>query len=366
MAAKGNKGGRIIILVALILILVFGGGYLYLRAMQGQQTAQTPSNAPSSQTMVNILVTTQFIGRGTEIRPESLMTVEYPQEKMVQGTFLTDMNEAVGSRAKYDLDTGVALTKSMLIDSSGGSIASFDVPKDYVAMPIPVTQLTSVLSDLASGDHVMVIACMALVDVDEEFQTELPNAIEQITGVNLPAEGPQPLTGNVTAPAEGAVEGRAEVDPSLNTPLYLAPGESNQRPRTVCQSFIQDAVILRVKNETVSAPQTDTAAQTTEGQAQPTAVPETNSQYVTLVVSPQDAIALNYMLLYSSTQSVTLNLALRNPTDTQPIVTDAVTQKYLMDQKNIPLPEKLPYALEPRTDKLEFPGATAVPSTPEQ
>ena len=364
MAAKGNRGGRTIILLALILILVFGGGYLYLRMTQGQQNAQVTSEEAQSQKMVNILVTTQFIGRGTEIRPESLMTVEYPEEKMVQGTFLTDMNMAVGSRAKYDLDTGVALTKSMLMDASGGSIASFDVPKDYVAMPIPVTQLTSVLSELTSGDHVMVIACMALIDIDEGFQTELPNTIEQITGVNLPAEGPQPLTGNVTAPAEGAVEGRAELDPALNTPLYLAPGESSQRPRTVCQSFIQDAVVLRVKDETVPAVQADAAAQTTEGQA-PTPVPESNAQYVTLVVSPQDAISLNYMLLYSTTQSVTLNLALRNPTDTQPIVTDAVTQKYLMDQKNIPLPEKLPYALEPRTDKLEFPGATAVPATTE-
>jgi hypothetical protein len=45
-------------------------------------------------------------------------------------------------------------------------------------------------------------------------------------------------------------------------------------------------------------------------------------------------------------------LALRNPNNTQEIVTDAVTQQYLMDQKNIPLPAKLPFAVEPNFGEL--------------
>ena len=45
---------------------------------------------------------------------------------------------------------------------------------------------------------------------------------------------------------------------------------------------------------------------------------------------------------------IEITLALRNPNNDQTILTDAVTQQYLMDQKNIPLPAKLPFAIENR------------------
>ncbi len=69
-------------------------------------------------------------------------------------------------------------------------------------------------------------------------------------------------------------------------------------------------------------------------------VEEPKPDIITLVVSPQDAVLLNYI----KRAGIELSLALRNPNNTQEIVTDAVTQQYLMDQKNIPLPAKLPFA----------------------
>jgi hypothetical protein len=45
--------------------------------------------------------------------------------------------------------------------------------------------------------------------------------------------------------------------------------------------------------------------------------------------------------------SIEITFALLNPNNDQITLTDAVTQQYLMDQKNIPLPAKLPFALEP-------------------
>ncbi len=126
--------------------------------------------------------------------------------------------------------------------------------------------------------------------------------------------------------------------------------------------MIQDAVVLRTGQE--SQPQVQPTPipqeQQQQQQTQPAPVQGGSEPFpITLVVSPQDAVALNYMLL----SKVTLNLALRNPTDTKPIVTDAVTQQYLMDQKNIPLPAKLPYAIEPRVDELKMPelGPTPIP-----
>jgi len=52
---------------------------------------------------------------------------------------------------------------------------------------------------------------------------------------------------------------------------------------------------------------------------------------------------------YLRQSNISFSLALRNPNNIQEIVTDAVTQQYLMDQKDIPLPAKLPFGLETRS-----------------
>ncbi|MEW6178305.1 MAG: SAF domain-containing protein [Chloroflexota bacterium] len=363
MAAKGKRGGQIIILVALILIFAVGAVYLWLQMQQQQSAEQLPTAEPSKQ-MVQIVITTQFIARGEEITEAKVMMIDYPAESYVEGTFIRDIQSVIGSRARYDLQPSVPLTKAVLIEPAGGSVASFDVPKDFVAIPIPATRLTSVDNSLAPGDHVMVIGCMSLVDVDTQFQSKLPNQIAVVERPGVAGgeqAGPERASAGIIPPAAGASEGRAQLDSTLNLPVYIVPSEP-QRPRLVCQTVIQDAVVLKTGQET-------------QPQAQPTPLPQEQPQEgvqtaptptgsgepfpVTLVVSPQDAVALNYMLL----SEVNLNLALRNPTDTNPIVTDAVTLQYLMDQKNIPLPAKLPYAIEPRVDQLKMPelGPTPIP-----
>jgi pilus assembly protein CpaB len=362
MAAKGKRGGQIIILVALILIFAVGAVYLWLQ-MQQQQSAQPLPTAEPAKPMVQIVITTQFIARGEEITEAKVMMIDYPAESYVEGTFIRDIQSVVGSRARYDLQPSVPLTKAVLIEPAGGSVASFDVPKDFVAMPIPATRLTSVDNSLAPGDHVMVIGCMLLVDVDTQFQSKLPNevgVVERPGAAGGEQAGPERASAGIIPAPEGATEGRAQLDPTLNLPLYIVPSEP-QRPRLVCQTVIQDAVVLRTGQE--SQPQvqpTPIPQEQQQGEVQPAPVQGPGEPFpITLVVSPQDAVALNYMLL----SEVTLNLALRNPTDTKPIVTDAVTQQYLMDQKNIPLPAKLPYAIEPRVDKLKMPelGPTPIP-----
>ncbi len=352
MAARGKSGGRIIILVALILILLVGAVYVWLQ-MQGGQNPES-AQTPEADAMVDIVITTQAIPRGAEITQAALMTIQYPEANLVQGTFITDINSVIGSRAKYDLDPGVPLTPSVLIQPTGGSVASFDVPKDFVAMPIPVDSLTAVANALAPGDHVMVVGCMLLIDIDPDWQSRLPNALAQ----EVPAKSGELNFSNtsiLTAKDLGVLQGRVQGDGSLNMPTYVVPSET-QRPRLVCQTVIQDAVVLRVGNYV--EPQI--------AQLEPTAVPdgetvvvtpEPTQNSVTLVVSPQDAVSMNYMMV----AGIRLNLALRNPNDTNPIVTDAVTQQYLMEQKNIPLPAKLPYAVEPRVDTVPTPASQPTP-----
>ena len=73
---------------------------------------------------------------------------------------------------------------------------------------------------------------------------------------------------------------------------------------------------------------------------------------MTLIVSPQDAVTLNYVMLNAGAK---LNLVLRSASDTKQIKTEAVTLQFLMDQYNIPVPAKLPYGMEPRVDVLSAP-----------
>jgi Flp pilus assembly protein CpaB len=80
---------------------------------------------------------------------------------------------------------------------------------------------------------------------------------------------------------------------------------------------------------------------------QPTAAP-TVPDNLTLIVSPQDIVLINYLI----EANVKMTVALRSAGDSQTVTTDAVTLQYVLDQKNIPLPVKLPYAVEPSTDTL--------------
>jgi pilus assembly protein CpaB len=45
-------------------------------------------------------------------------------------------------------------------------------------------------------------------------------------------------------------------------------------------------------------------------------------------------------------------MTLRNPSDQSRLQTEAATLQFLLSQYNIPVPAKLPYALEPRLDSL--------------
>jgi pilus assembly protein CpaB len=81
---------------------------------------------------------------------------------------------------------------------------------------------------------------------------------------------------------------------------------------------------------------------------------------VTLVVAPQDAITLNYLMF----NNAELTMALRGAGDDQRVQTDAVTLQYLMDQYNIPVPAKLPYGVDQTAAALPVPVLTNDQPTP--
>lgn len=359
------RRGRIFIYLAFILILGLAGTYLvWQRVIQPQQAGAGPEAEPTPViTTVNVVVFSQKVPRGTPISAEVLGLIPVQQELFYEGMF-TNITEVEGKLAKFDLEAGIPLTQGMLVESaeqlSGtGSLAALSIPRGMVAISIPINRLSSVSYAPRAGDHVNIITTMMFVDLDTDFQTSLPN---KNIGVTPPSAGSETEVPNLVAVTGGGgnLIGRPSVDPVLGQTFYQVPAEDKQRPRMVSQNLLQDIVVLQVGNFPLAEEEEAAQAQAEAPVTQESETGQTAEQtpkeilppdLITLIVTPQDAITLNY-LLYGGAQ---LTLVLRSAEDDTRVQTEAVTLQFLLEQYNIPIPVKLPNGLEPRVDSLTAP-----------
>jgi pilus assembly protein CpaB len=244
----------------------------------------------------------------------------------------------------------------MVLHVGSGSLAANEIPAGMTAYSLAVSPETAVASAPQSGDHVMVIACLLISDLDTNYQTQLPNNTTYVirAGFGSTENGiTESMVVAPYAPGVGSSRGRFEIEGTTNEPIYIVPSEE-QRPRLVCQTVLQDVTILNVgmfemESDDVVSPTEPTPVVATE-QAE-----QTGSNYpgsITLIVSPQDNLILNYLAL----SGAQLSLALRSAGDQQAFTTDPVTLQYIMDTKNIPAPAKIPYGVAPRVDALVYPS----------
>ena len=351
MASGGRRRGTVLIFIALIIILLSALGYVVLTFFNPLAPPQKPAaeqTNPQVQPspvieMEKIVISIQPIKRGKEITSDVITTIDIPRSAMVGGAFITKPEDVIGKRAKIDIEARVPFNPNLLVDPTiKNSPAAFQIPRGQVAISIPISKLTSVSYGLQAGDHVNVITTLLLIDLDTEFQSKLPNQ----TGV-VTSPGTGELITKLTADTGGRF-GRTELDKTLGQPIYVLPSES-PRPRTVSQTLIQNAVVLHVGDFSLSSEEASaspTAQPTAAAGAQQQApaatpvpvIPDT----ITLIVSPQDAITLNYLILAGGH----LNLVMRAAGDDDRIATEAVTLQFVLDQYNIPNPSKLPYGLD--------------------
>lgn len=85
-----------------------------------------------------------------------------------------------------------------------------------------------------------------------------------------------------------------------------------------------------------------------EGQTETTNEVAARPDIITVIVTPQDAQTINFLLL----SGANLSMALRSSGDADRIPTEAVTLQFVLDQYGIPYPAKLPYGLEPAVSEL--------------
>mgnify|MGYP001082193542 CR=1 FL=1 len=359
------RRGRVFLYLSLILILLVAGGYLlYTRFLSPQPAG--PEAVPTQVAepdRVDIVVITQNAPRGTVLDETVLGLIPLPRDLVISSMF-TDLAQVVGRQAKFDLDSGIPLTVNMLVDSaaqlsSAGSVASLSIPDGLVAKSIPINRLASVSYALRPGDRVVVIASMQFIDLDADYQTKLPNSTALVYGssISLGAEGGPPrLTTEVTG--GGGDEGRVERSGDLdNENFYVVPSEA-QRPRLVTQIIIPSATVLHVgdfefEEEGVKdVEQADVVTPPAEGEEAPPPPEVEPPDNITLILTPQEAVNLTYLI----NSGVDISLALRSAGDSTVIDTQTATIQYFLDNYAIPLPAKLPYGLAPRVDKVPVPG----------
>jgi pilus assembly protein CpaB len=352
----------LIVLIAVIAVVLLGTGILN---QPGPATNTTPgpsqgeTQVPSGPTptpipLVRIVQALQNLPRGYRF-PSSIEELSdivgyttWPEEAVPFNALREDQGglEAVlGKVARTDIFREQPVLSTLLVEdltqiANVGSDVGAVLPSDRVAVAIPIDKYTSVAYGIQEGDHVDVIISMLFVDVDEVFQSIIPNKLTLFTTV----EGTLTLL--------ETIEGRP--DQSSLGPVIVGPSE-RQRPRLVTQRTIQDAIVMRVgefpeDGRYIGVLATPTTVATAEAAPeagsgtpppQPTAVPRPN--IATLAVSPQYAVVLAWAI----EARLPITLVIRSATDTSRVTTQAVTMDYIMSEFRIDLPARRDFSIEP-------------------
>lgn len=353
------KRGRIFIYLALIIIIAVAAGaaYLYMHRPTANPVASTAQPTPQV-TYVQIVTAGQNIPPGTAITEGMLSSMQIPASSLKQGEF-TNVADVVNMYAKYTISQGVPIIDAMVsvtpgnVNLPGSAWAPF-IPEGLTAVSIPVTRLSAMAYGIRDGDYVNIIVTILIVDIDPTLQSILPDLSAGVT-----APGPTSLTATILSGGDGSKIGHTDTDPTLNQPLYLIPSEG-QRPRMVTQTILQKVQVLHMG--TFPLPGDAANAQYSSASAAATPTPAPGQQtaavvipkpdIVTLMVTPQDANTLVYLI----NSGAKITLSLRNPNDqSKNTQTDAAMLEYLLTQYNIPVPAKLPYSSQPRVDVLTDP-----------
>lgn len=400
---------RVILIVALIVVIILAVAAFLVTQQGGNngdnggQDGTQPPRATAIQTLpptatpipvAEVVIAVQDIPRGVEIQPNMVETVAFPIDFLPQGTF-SDLNAVIGRIARTDISREQLIQSRQIITGPFtqaaaelgrvGSDAAAVLEAGRVAIALPIDAITSVAYALQPGDSVDVLVSMLFVDVDQDYQSILPND-HQI--LNFPIEQPfagcldGTLSGEFCVPTYNLEEGplvpgsEFDVMPvntgrlALAIPLVEVPSEQ-QRPRLVTQRTVRDARVIWVgqfpldgvifraaPTPTVPAtPDPNAVTEEASSDGPPTETPlPPRPDIITLGVTPQDAVILTYM----AEAHLPMTFALRSARAVGLPETQAVTLDYILVNFGIQVPDRTSYAVEPaiRSIRQVFLGNT--------
>ncbi|MGF1506102.1 MAG: SAF domain-containing protein, partial [Anaerolineae bacterium] len=365
-----------------------GGGQQTPQVAQEETTPTVPPTATPP--IVNVIVADRDIPRGARLNLSDVTIVAFPDDPAnpLPPTLLTvgdgedeGLGQVEGRVARTDIISGQPIQDFMLTPGDEpidlvrvGSDATLRIPSGFVAITLPITNVSSVSYLLREGDHVDILASYRFVDVDQEFQSELGNRGATVT-LN-------PETNVITLqsldefirfydPGDDLPDERYAEEVFFDSSLLIIPSES-QRPRQSTQLIIDNAVVLHVGTAPLldlyqpivvtqeieptaePVPEEEAAQPPPEEEAEPTPTPTQIPPPLTatLIMTRQDALVLKYSLEIGADIDLVLRSALDdNITD---IATDTVTLNYILDVYGVDVPDPLEVATDPRVDFLSF------------
>ena len=361
-AGRGRRTGLIVVVV-IILLLAAGVVGIILVAGTGTPAATTEPTPTPVPTTVDLIVAARKLDRGTTLSAttnasQDVTTVPWPVDvplppgAMTKGDGVTTpgLEQVDKQVTNVTILAGQPVQKFMLTSADkidlqeSGSDAALFIKSGQVAIAVPMSRLAGVAFALRPGDHVDIIASYRFVDVDENFQTYLPN---NVGGVLVPT--------GVTPTGEITIAGRTESG-AFGFPWVVVPSETSPRPRQATQMMIDNAVVLHVGDwpltdvpvVVATTAATEAATEAPAGSEAPTAVPQKFPDIVTLMMSRQDALVLKFTLEVGADVDFVLRSAQDNAL--ADVTTENVNLQYLFDFYNLAEPPRLPLALDPRTD----------------
>ncbi|MBN1122455.1 MAG: Flp pilus assembly protein CpaB [Anaerolineae bacterium] len=389
----GSRTAMIIIIVLIVVVLLAGGGLLLLRGAGGglmgaaEPAAEAnvpPTPTPEPQTM-SIIIAARDIPRGSRLTAQDVTIMSWPLIEAAPppyGALVVGdeqgagLDQVEGRIARVDilyeqpvLDFMITPGDEPMDLADLGSDAALKVPQGMVAVAVPIQRLSAVAYALREGDHVDIMMSFNFVDIDEEFQTILPNQgllfIEDIeTGEIDFLEYPL---------------GREEVGVLGQSIIVVPNGEQVSKKAT--QLIIDNAIVMRVgdwplrdlNQPIIVTPEPvveeEPVEETEEGEApagEPTPTPVPAIQVpdvITLAMTRQDALVLKYATEVGANIDYALRSALDD--DIEDIETDTVTLGYIVNFYNVTPPEKEEYALDSQVGLLsQFAPAETVTEVP--
>jgi pilus assembly protein CpaB len=292
------RRGRILILIGLILAI--GTAAAVYVVVQGFDQAQT-----TEVEFEQVVVATQPIAEEEPIAG-LVGLADMPKDYVPQGA-LRSLEGTEDLLAAGPIPQNAVIHPSMLISraelAQEGALGKLVEP-GLLAVSFPINEMSSVSYGIRPGDHIDVLMTFSFMDIDQETQVTEP----------------------ICAPFCPSPEGQTQA--SLGA----------QIPRAAAQLTLQNIQILGVGRWAQEMTPEQEEAQAQSGEAVQVELP----QYITLMVTPQDALTLKL----ARELGAKIELAVRSEEDMQTFTTQQVTLDYIMARFGVTLPARQPYTLE--------------------
>ncbi|MBN1953778.1 MAG: Flp pilus assembly protein CpaB [Anaerolineae bacterium] len=324
---------RVIILIGLVVVaVILVIAALLLSRDREDEVFEVGTPTPTPIPMVSIAIARNNLNRGMVISEGLVELRPWPEDRLPD-LYVTDLEDIYGLTVLGFIGQGVPINLNQLGEGpevrAPGSDLAIQIPTGKRAIAIPLDMLSAIGWYLQPGDRVDIIASWRVIDLDEDFQSLLPN---RWVILQCP-EG---------ATCEG-VMGRMELLPSGQAVMVYPSGLS--QTGYFAQMTIQDAEVLRigpyVPQETVPQIELVEEQVVTEEEVTPPPPQIPSQDVVVLLLDIQDTLVLKALLELQAD----VDLVMRGIYDQDVATTTAVTLDYIVTRYAIEQPPKLPFGV---------------------